>query len=168
MKKEVILKGKGFILRPYRKGDEFSVLKNSRNRKYTLKEAKKWISDIIKTYKKEDIITFTIDVGGFSVGHISGNFDDRKPHIFGIWYYLGEKYHGKGIMSEAIKLYTKYLFKIFKKLQRIEAETHPGNVGSQSVLEKNGFKLEGVLRKHEYFHGKLTDKYLFSKLRNER
>ena len=33
MKKEITLKGKGFILRPYRKGDEISLAKNANNKK---------------------------------------------------------------------------------------------------------------------------------------
>jgi len=71
-------------------------------------------------------------------------------------------------MSKVVKLYTDYIFRSFKKIIRIQAETFPWNVGSQKVLEKNGFKLEGVSRKSYIKDGKIIDNLNYSKLRNER
>ena len=51
----MILKGNGFILRPWKKGDETSLTKNANNKKiwinlthtfphpYTIRDAKKWV-----------------------------------------------------------------------------------------------------------------------------
>jgi ribosomal-protein-alanine N-acetyltransferase len=40
-------------------------------------------------------------------------------------------------------------------------------VASQKVLEKNGFKKEGTIRKEEFVRGEWRDKYLYSILREE-
>jgi RimJ/RimL family protein N-acetyltransferase len=41
------------------------------------------------------------------------------------------------------------------------------NVPSQRVLEKNGFKREGELRKRFFNHGQYRDEYMYSLLRAE-
>jgi len=179
-KKEIILKGKGFMIRPYRKDDFVSLVKNANNKKiaknfidtfptpYTEKDATEFIKVASKYYKKNTTTTFVIDVNGFAVGYIGGYFNVKKPFVFRFGYWLGEKYWGKGIASEATKLYTKYIFNTFKNLQRIEAVAFIWNKVSRRVLEKNSFKLEGILRKNHNKNGKIVDECIFSKLRNER
>ncbi|MFH1454954.1 MAG: GNAT family protein [bacterium] len=180
MKKEIILKGKGFVLRPHRKGDYVSFAKNANNKKlaknlldsfsspYTEKEAKKWILMNIKSQKKGTFMNFIIDIDGFAVGSMGGNFKKGQPYIVSFGYWLGEKYWGKGIVTEAIKLFTNYIFKSTKSIERIEASVYPWNEGSKKVLLKNGFKMEGILRKSRLKNGKIIDVHMFSKLRNER
>ena len=179
MKKEIILKGKGFILRPYRKEDCISLAENTSNKKiarnieglpfpYTKKMAKKWIATNIKFYKKDIFLNFVIDINGTAVGTIGTSITKNTPFMMTFGYWLGEKYWGKGIVTEAIKIYIKYIFSTFRKIQRIEADVYPWNQGSKRVLEKNNFKLEGVLRKSVLQNGKIIDRYVFSKLRNER
>lgn len=175
----MILKGKGFIIRPYRKEDYVSLSLNANNKKlaknlmqgfpqpYTENEAKDWIKINQKTYKKGIYLNFVIDVDGLAVGTIGGNIH-KKPFILGFGYWLGEKYWGMGIMSKAVKLYIKYIFNNFKNIIRIQAEAFPWNKGSQRVLEKNGFKFEGISRKSYLKDGKIVDNYNYSLLRNER
>lgn len=180
MKKEIILKGKGFILRPYRKSDAVSLAENANNKKiaknlldgfpspYTEKNAKEFIGQILKLYKKDIFINFVIDIDGIAVGTIGSSFIRNKDYMISFGYWLGEKYWGKGIVTKAIKLYVKYIFKNFKNLQRIEARVYPWNGGSKKVLLKNHFKFEGILRKSIFKDGKVIDGYMFSKLRNDR
>lgn len=181
MKKEIILKGKEFILRPYKKDDFVSLSKNANNKRvaknmasifpspYIIENAKKWIKLNLKNYKKQKYPTsYVIDVNGEAVGTIGGGVHLKRPFIIGLGYWLGEKYWGKGIMSEAIKLYTTYIFKKYKKIIRIQADTFSWNEGSQKVLLKNGFKLEGISKKAYLKDGEIVDIFNFSKLRNER
>lgn len=49
-------------------------------------------------------------------------------------------------------------------INRIEAWTVPGNLGSDRVLEKAGFRLEGVQRQKAFFHDELRDCRLFGRL----
>jgi ribosomal-protein-alanine N-acetyltransferase len=178
--KEITLKGHGFTIRPYRKGDYISLAKNANNKKisknlpdsfpspYTEKSSKEWIKKVQKMYKIGPILNFVIDIDGLAVGTIGGNIHKNKPFIVGFGYWLGEDYWRKGITSKAVKIYTKYIFKNIKKIERIQAETYPWNKGSQGVLLKNRFKLEAILRKNTQKGGKIIDEYMFSKLRNER
>ncbi len=73
---------------------------------------------------------------------------------------------GKGFGSEAIQIMVDYVF-LSKNVVRIQAETHPDNVASQRVLEKAGFKKEGIIRKSFFSRGVWRDTALFSVLRDE-
>jgi ribosomal-protein-alanine N-acetyltransferase len=50
---------------------------------------------------------------------------------------------------------------------RIQAETHPDNVGSQRVLQKAGFTKEGLIRKSFFSRGVYRDTAMWSILREE-
>lgn len=73
---------------------------------------------------------------------------------------------GQGIMSEALKLFVKYLFDL-KPIHRIQIQVEPGNVGSRKVAEKCGFQFEGTARHAIYSKGRPTDIEVFSLLRGE-
>ncbi|MBQ9617295.1 MAG: GNAT family N-acetyltransferase, partial [Oscillibacter sp.] len=50
---------------------------------------------------------------------------------------------------------------------RIDAEINARNIGSRRVVEKNGFTLEGVLRRNVYKRGEILDSCMYSLLREE-
>ncbi|MEK6886684.1 MAG: GNAT family protein [Nanoarchaeota archaeon] len=169
-----ILKGKGFILRDWKDGDQKSLVENANNKKiwlnltdifprpYTLKDANKWIE--INSKGKKDYLNLTIVVNGKTVGDIgihkkSGN--SQFTAILGYW--IGEKYWGKGIMTKAVKLFCNHVFKKFK-VKRIEAKAFTLNPGSRKVLEKSGFKYEGTLRKSVFKNERLIDEWIFGKI----
>ena len=180
MKKEIFLKGKGFILRPYRKEDYISIAKNENNKKiarnfpdnfpspYTEKDAKEVIAQNLKWYKEGTNLNFVIDIDGLAVGAVGSSMIKNTPFMISFGFWLGEKYWGRGIITDAIKIYIKYIFSTLKKIQRIEASVYPWNEGSKKVLIKNNFKFEGILRKSVQKDGNIIDKYMFSKLRNEK
>jgi RimJ/RimL family protein N-acetyltransferase len=72
----------------------------------------------------------------------------------------------KGYGSEAIEIIVDYLF-LTKNIVRIQAETHPENIASQKVLEKAGFKKEGIIRKSFFSRGVWRDTAMFSIIREE-
>ncbi len=72
----------------------------------------------------------------------------------------------KGYCTEAVKIMVDYLF-LSKDAVRIYALTNVKNVASQKVLEKAGFKKEGVLRKSLFIRGEWRDRNLHSILREE-
>jgi len=73
-------------------------------------------------------------------------------------------HRGKGFMSEALPLFVAFLFAT-KRTERIQATVHPENLGSRRVLEKSGFKYEGLLRQAYLWRGIPTDVQLFSIIR---
>ncbi|MCI4444189.1 MAG: GNAT family N-acetyltransferase [Lentimicrobium sp.] len=78
-----------------------------------------------------------------------------------IGYMLLPEYHGKGIITEAIKEVVRYGFKIMK-LHSIEAVIDPENYISEKVLRKNGFVKEAHLRENECFEGRFLDTVIYS------
>ena len=85
------------------------------------------------------------------IGNIG--FNHFEPfHTGKIGFALNEQYWGMGICTEAIGEVLCYGFDTLK-IHRIEAETHPKNMGSRKVLEKNGFKQEGTLRDFVFWKG---------------
>jgi ribosomal-protein-alanine N-acetyltransferase len=72
----------------------------------------------------------------------------------------------KGYGTEAAQIMVDYLF-LSKEAPCIQATTHIKNTTSQRVLEKVGFKKEGIMRKRSFIRGEWTDITLYSILREE-
>jgi len=166
----VILKSKKFILRPFKKGDENSLVENINDKliyrytckipyPYTKKDANNYINKIIK---KKGGIAFAIDIDGKVVGCVGLN--NIKKHKAEIGYWIGKRYWKQGIVSSAVKLVTEYAFKKLKVL-RVYAQIFKQNKASSKVLEKNGYKLEGVLRKDHVKDGKFVDLKIYAKVK---
>jgi RimJ/RimL family protein N-acetyltransferase len=83
-----------------------------------------------------------------------------------IGYVIIPSERGKGYCTEAVKIMTDYLF-LSKDIVRIQAHTDRRNVASQKVLEKVGFKKEGIVRKSVFIRGEWRDWLLYSILREE-
>jgi [ribosomal protein S5]-alanine N-acetyltransferase len=125
---------------------------------------------------------YTLNDAEFFIKNIANN---EKNHIFGIFYegnycgntglhpgedvyrlsaelgyFIGEKFWNKGITSRAVKLITDFGFyelNIVKIYAGIFEFNHP----SMRVLEKCGFKLEGILKKSIIKNGKICDEYRY-------
>ena len=109
---------------------------------------------------------FTIvEVGsGHPVGMM--NIRPRNEHraTVGIW--IGQPYQGKGYGSQAIHQLLEYGFGRLW-LEKIEAEIFTGNLGSRRAFEKNGFILEGTIRKSVCKRGHLLDEWVFGITRED-
>jgi RimJ/RimL family protein N-acetyltransferase len=73
---------------------------------------------------------------------------------------------GKGYCTEAVKIIVDYMF-LSKNIIRIYALPNVNNLASNKVLEKAGFKKDGIIRKSAFIRGEWTDRYLYSILRDE-
>jgi len=74
---------------------------------------------------------------------------DRKHKNAEIGYWLGKKYWGQGLMTEAVELILDFGFEKLR-LHKIYARLFEKNIASKRVLEKSGFKLEGKIRETIY------------------
>jgi len=116
---------------------------------------------------KPTLHLFTIEYKGQCVGRVElGNLDQENGHAaFGIL--IGERdLHNNGIGSFAINYLLNYAFNNLH-LTKLYGEVYDFNVASQTFLTKNGFHLDGILRKHEFFKGEHRDMYQYSFLREE-
>ena len=93
---------------------------------------------------------------------VIGHYRIKPEHYRAeIGYMLLPEYHGKGIVSEAVKEAVNYGFQVMK-LHSIEAIIDPDNHASAKVLEKNGFIKEAHLKENEFFNGRFLDSVIYS------
>lgn len=83
-----------------------------------------------------------------------------------IGYWMGEPFAGKGYMSEAVRLIIPFAFDTLR-LHRIEAACIPTNARSIHLLEKAGFRREGLLRSYLKINGMWQDHLLFSLIEDD-
>lgn len=74
---------------------------------------------------------------------------------------------GRGIASAAIRTACGYVFEVLG-FGKIAAGYLASNVGMHKAFRKNGFRVEGVLRRHVYFGGRLDDHVMVGKFRNDK
>lgn len=174
MKREVVLKGKICVIREYKLSDVSEIARLANNKKiaknllngfsnpYKISDALSWIKSVIKYKKKNKFpLNMVITYDGKVAGAIGTGEIKSGKMTFGYW--IGEEFWGKGIATDAVKTFIGYLFKTFKPF-KIQANVYPWNKGSQRVLEKNGFNLDGVFKKDYLKDGKIIDQYYYSKL----
>ncbi len=81
-------------------------------------------------------------------------------------YVLARPYWGQGLMVEALAASIGYGFERYG-LHRLEAQVVVVNVASQRVLEKLGFRQEGLLRERYYVDGRYHDEQVYGLLARE-
>lgn len=96
-------------------------------------------------------------------GYYDWNKTSRRAEI---GYDLAPAYWGQGIMKEALKAVLEYGFQEMG-LNRIQAIIDSKNKRSMNLVQRLGFKKEGVLRQRSYFRGRFLDDVCFSILRKE-
>lgn len=104
------------------------------------------------------------------IGTCGFNSWNQKSHSATIGYDLNKEHWGKGITSEALYGIIQTAFNGMlpcNNINRIQADTVPGNFASEAVLKKLGFKEEGILRQSGYWKNSYHDLKCFSLLRNE-
>ncbi|TQS73807.1 GNAT family N-acetyltransferase [Rhodobacteraceae bacterium] len=82
-------------------------------------------------------------------------------------YWIGARYARQGYMREAIAGVVDYAFSILD-LSRVEAACLHENEASRGVLEKSGFKYEGVAQSYLQINGRWRNHVLYSNLRPDR
>jgi len=79
---------------------------------------------------------------------------------------LMKKHWSRGPMSESLQGLINYGFEEMG-LNRIEASSDPQNLRSLRLMERCGFKKEGVLRQRFYYKGAFHDDAIYSLLKQE-
>jgi RimJ/RimL family protein N-acetyltransferase len=168
------LKGTGFIIRGWKKGDEISLQKNANNPKvsaclmdrfpspYTMDDAIFWVNNLANQYP---LVNLAITINDKVVGGIG--LEPRqdvyhKTALIGYW--LSEELWGRGIMPEAVKLVTNYAFTQLNFI-RIQASVYSKNPASMRVLEKAGFVKEGIMKNAVTKNGVVMDEHLYAILK---
>ena len=99
------------------------------------------------------------------LGSIDMNVNRWRTGHIGYWVAPGAR--GRGVCTTALSLLSAWGFGELG-LGRLELLTDPGNVASQRVAEKAGYRREAVLRSYlEYRDGSRADAVVFSLLPHE-
>lgn len=104
-------------------------------------------------------------------GDIVGQINFFPINHYGSGYEIGYRlydpsHHGKGYTTEAVSLLTPYLF-AEKKINRLQMNIHPDNIGSKKVAERNGFSYESLMRGSWYHQGQYHDLEIWALLRED-
>lgn len=81
-------------------------------------------------------------------------------------YDLLPAYWGQGIMSEALQAILRFGFTQMG-LHSTEAQIDPANLRSRRVLERAGFRQDGLIRENYYSEGRFLDTAIFTLLGRE-
>ena len=96
-------------------------------------------------------------------GFYDWNHDSKRAEI---GYDLDPAYWGKGIMTEALTEIINYSIEKMD-LNRIQAIIDSYNLRSMRLVERLGFKKEGVFRQRSYFNGEFHDDVCFALLKKD-
>lgn len=83
-----------------------------------------------------------------------------------VGYWIGLPFVRQGYASEALAGVLRYAFDELR-LNRIEAACMPRNRASIGVLERGGFRHEGLARRYLMINGSFEDHLLFARLRDD-
>lgn len=70
-------------------------------------------------------------------GVVAGGIGLSATCMFGYWF--GREYHGRGIATQAVRLFLKEVPQNMPECLRLKARVFEPNAASMRVLEKNGF-----------------------------
>ena len=81
-------------------------------------------------------------------------------------YWIGERFARQGYMHSAVRALIPFIFATLG-LHRIEAACLPSNEPSKNLLQKTGFRQEGVAKGYLQINGEWQDHVLFALLEDE-
>ena len=111
---------------------------------------------------------FLVRRDGVLLGAITLDNIRRGPAQSGtIGYWIGQSFARQGYMQEAIGALVHHAFTTLD-LSRVEAACLPENAASRGVLEKAGFKYEGVAQSYLQIDGRWRNHVLYANLRHDR
>jgi RimJ/RimL family protein N-acetyltransferase len=145
-----------------RYANNYNIAKNLTNQfphPYTKENGESFIA---MATKNDPLTIFAIEINGQVAGgiglHLQQDIHCKNAEL---GYWLAEPFWGKGIITRAIMLIVAYGFKTFE-IDRIFARPFGYNLGSQKVLTKSGFLLEGKFEKTIYKFGEYQDELIYA------
>jgi RimJ/RimL family protein N-acetyltransferase len=161
------------IVRSYVRADAASLARHADNRAvwrnlrdafphpYRLADARRYIR---LSLAREPETTFALEVEGEAAGGIGFQLHGDVERVSAeLGYWLGERFWGRGIATEAVRAVTDLAF-ARHELTRVYALPFEWNAASCRVLEKAGFVLEGRLRKAAIKDGRVIDQLLYARV----
>lgn len=108
----------------------------------------------------------TIDGTDRLVGTVSLFAINRAQFRADVGYALSPSHWGHGYATEGLRLAITFAFDTIG-LARLEADIDPRNEASCRLVERVGFRREGLLRRRWHVAGEITDSAMYGLLRDE-
>ncbi|MCK5576497.1 MAG: GNAT family N-acetyltransferase, partial [Sphingomonadales bacterium] len=102
-------------------------------------------------------------VGGITLDNIQGGVSQACT----VGYWVGQSFARQGYMTEALNASVQYAFNVMD-ISRVQAGCLAENGPSRALLEKNGFKYEGVAQSYLQIAGRWRNHVLYANLRRDR
>lgn len=111
-------------------------------------------------------LVLAVRLQGRVIGVVDFHHLDSINRKASIGYWLGERWRGNGLMSEAVACLVKYGFQALG-LNRIEIRVAPENERSRRIPERLGFREEGHLRQAEWLYDHFVDHVVYGLVRTD-
>jgi len=168
------IQGSNFILRKISSSDRDQVAALANNRKiwlnvrdifpypYSIDDADFYINLLLEEERQYTLAIECENAFAGVVGIVPMQGIYRLTAEIGYW--LGEPFWGKGIMTEAVRLLTDYVFHYYKFI-RIHCGVFSHNEGSMKVLEKAGYHKETIFKNAIIKNGDIINEHRYCKLK---
>lgn len=169
----VRIAGDGFVLRAWRQDDLAALVRHADDplvprglsdrfpHPYTRADGEAFLAGRVVDL---DHPVFAIEIDGEACGGIALRpRHGEQAHAAELGYWLGRRHWGKGHMTRVVASYLDWAVPALGLL-RVEANVLDANPASARVLEKNGFRQEGVRRAAVRKAGDLHDLRLFGRI----
>lgn len=126
------------------------------------------IEQTLKGYLDGDTLRLavTLSATGELIGTVTLYAFDWRNHRCDIGYMLSRRHWGQRYMPEALAALIAHGFSALE-LHRIEADIHPTNGASASILKRLHFREEGHLRERWFVNNEISDSLIYGLLRSD-
>ncbi|HMC72495.1 MAG TPA: GNAT family protein [Mycobacteriales bacterium] len=112
-------------------------------------------------------LPFVVEVGGEFAGQLNVSSIVRGSlHSASLGYWIDRRFAGRGVMPTAVALVTDHCFAAVG-LHRVEVNIRPENAASRRVVDKLGFREEGLRRRFLHIAGDWRDHLSYAMVRDE-
>jgi RimJ/RimL family protein N-acetyltransferase len=173
------LAGEGLVLRQLQGSDAgrlFEIFSDPAVMRYwsrgpfkDIGEAHELLAAINRGWREEEFFQWGVAAARTEevIGTVTLFRIDRGHRRAEIGFAIGSAWWGQGFGAAAVTRLLEFAF-VELGLHRLEADVDPRNVASLRLLERLGFRREGLLRARYHVAGEIQDSVLLGLLRDER
>jgi ribosomal-protein-alanine N-acetyltransferase len=130
-------------------------------------DVKSQLRGLLRQLDDQSGMPFVIEVKGKLQGQLNvANvmYGSVSSAVLGYW--ISPEVAGRGVMPTAVSLVTDYLMDQVG-LHRVEINIRPENTASLRVIQKLGFRYEGLKQRYIHINGDWRDHYVFAVTKEE-
>lgn len=136
-------------------------------RRHAFRHRVYWSARSAREDRALPLFIFNRQTGDFLGALTLDNIRRGPAMMANVGYWIGPDFARQGYMSEALRGLVDFAFNVMD-LSRVEAACLPENAASRGLLEKCGFKYEGVAQAYLQIAGRWQTHVLYAQLRGDR